>query len=491
MALDPKDSKALAALALHRFGLGPRAGSVAAIASDPRGALLAELDRPNAGRVAAADLMDSGTALRSAVTFQQARRQMRREANGQNDPQQKNARQNGAQQKNAQPGNPQQKNAKGNGAGRLRPSVGVAPQEIYLAEAKARLDTALAAETGLTERLVWFWSNHFCVSADKGQVRPIAGAFEREAIRGHVLGRFGDMLLAVESHPAMLIYLDNARSIGPNSPAGRNRRRGLNENLAREILELHTLGVRSVYSQDDVTSFAKVITGWTVVPARRDPELGGTFNFNPRMHEAGPKTVIGKVYDAAGVEQGRRVLADLARHPATAKHIAQKFARHFVSDEPAPALVDRLTRRFLDTGGDLKELAKTLIKSDEAWDPSRTRIKRPAEWIVGSLRALGASPPDIRRLVQAQNLLGEPLWRPPAPNGFVDDNATWLDGLSQRLDLANQFARRNAGEADPMAVFEQTVAPLASEETRRTIARAESRPQALALLFMSPEFQRR
>jgi uncharacterized protein (DUF1800 family) len=306
-----------------------------------------------------------------------------------------------------------------------------------------------------------------------------------------VLGRFGDMLLAVESHPAMLMYLDNARSIGPNSPAGRNRRRGLNENLAREILELHTLGVRSVYSQDDVTSFAKVITGWTVVPARQDPELGGTFNFNPRMHETGPQSVIGKRYDAAGVEQGRRVLADLARHPATAKHIAQKFARHFVSDAPPPALVDRLTRRFLDTGGDLKELAKALIRSDEAWDASRTRFKRPAEWIVGSLRALGASPPDVRPLVQAQNLLGEPLWRPPAPNGFADDNATWLDGVSQRLDLANQFARRNAGEADPMAVFEQTVAPFASDETRRTITRAESRPQALALLLMSPEFQRR
>ena len=156
---------------------------------------------------------------------------------------------------------------------RPRPTVGIAPQEIYITEAKARLDTALAADTGFAERLVWFWSNHFCVSADKGQVRPIAGAFEREAIRGHVLGRFGDMLLAVESHPAMLMYLDNARSIGPNSPAGRNRRRGLNENLAREILELHTLGVRSVYTQDDVTSFAKVITGWTVVPARQDPEL--------------------------------------------------------------------------------------------------------------------------------------------------------------------------------------------------------------------------
>ena len=468
MALDPK---AQAALALHRFGLGPRAGSVAAMVSDPRGALIAELDRPNVGRIAGPDLMTSGAAARAAVAFREAQRQMRREAGGQN---------------NAQP-----KNAEAKGAPQQRPSVGVAPQELYLAEAKARLDTALAADIGFVERLTWFWSNHFCVSADKAQVRPIAGAFEREAIQANVLGHFGDMLLAVESHPAMLIYLDNARSIGPNSRAGQNRRRGLNENLAREILELHTLGVRSVYSQDDVTNFAKVITGWSIVPPRQDPARGGEFTFNPRMHEPGPQTVIGKRYDAAGVEQGRRVLADLAGHPATAKHIAQKFARHFIADEPAPALVERLSKRFLETDGDLKEFAKALVASDEAWDAPRTRIKRPAEWIVASLRAIGAKPADVRPVVQAQNLLGEPLWRPPAPNGFADDNATWLDGLSQRLDLANQMARRNAGDADPMAVFEATLAPIASEDTRRTIARAESRPQALALLLMSPEFQRR
>ena len=483
MALDPK---AQATLALHRFGLGPRAGSVTAIASDPRGALIAELDRTGAGQIAASDLMGSGAAARAAAEFREAQREMRREAGGQKKAAPKNAQPEDAQQKNAQPKN----NADANPKGRPRPSVGVAPQENYLREAKARLDAALAAELGFAERLVWFWSNHFCISADKALVRPIAGAFEREAIRAHVLGRFGDMLLAVESHPAMLVYLDNARSIGPNSRAGQNRRRGLNENLAREILELHTLGVRSVYSQDDVTNFAKVITGWSIVPPRQDPERGGVFNFNPRMHEPGPQTVIGKRYAETGVEQGRQVLADLARHPATANHIAKKFARHFIADEPAPALVERLTKRFLDTGGDLKEFAKALIASDDAWEAPRTRIKRPGEWIAGALRALGANPPDVRPLVQAQNLLGEPLWRPPAPNGFADDNATWLDGLSQRLDLANQFARRNAG-VDPMAVFGETVAPIASEETRRAIARAESRPQALALLLMSPEFQRR
>jgi uncharacterized protein (DUF1800 family) len=474
------DSKAEAALALHRFGLGPRAGSIAAIASDPRGALIAELDRPNAGRIVDAHLMSSGAAARAAFAFRQAQREQRRTAS-------KTAPKGSASSMDPGAAMPPQP---GRGPA-ARPAVVAVPQQIYLAEAKARLNAALAAEIGFVERLAWFWSNHFCVSADKTGVRPMAGAFEREAIRAHVLGRFGDMLQAVETHPAMLIYLDNARSIGPNSQAGRNRGRGLNENLAREILELHTLGVRTVYTQDDVTSFAKVITGWSMIPMRRDPVRGGEFTFNPRMHEPGTQTVVGKAYADAGFDQGRRVLADLARHPETAKHVAQKLARHFVADDPALSLIDKIAKRFRDTDGNLKEVAKALIAAPEAWRAGRGKLKRPAEWIVAALRATGVSPPDVRPVVQAQNLLGEPLWRPPAPNGFADNDATWLDGLSQRLDVANQVARRIASGADPTAVFEETLAPIASAETRRTIARAESRPQALALLLMSPEFQRR
>lgn len=475
------DSKAEAALALHRFGLGPRAGAIAAIASDPRGALVAELDRPGAGRIDAADLMSSGSAARAAFAFQQERRA---------------AAKSGPKGAKAAPGAAPESDGKPAAAASTAPPnasvpAGVAPQQIYLDEAKARLAAALAAEVGFAERLAWFWSNHFCVSADKGGVRPIAGAFEREAIRAHVLGRFIDMLRAVEAHPAMLLYLDNARSIGPGSQAGKNRGRGLNENLAREILELHTLGVRTVYTQDDVTSFAKVVTGWTVIPPGQDAARGGEFTFNPRMHEPGTQTVIGKAYADAGFDQGRRVLADLARHPATATHLARKLARHFVADDPALTLVEQLTKRFLDTEGDLKEVAKALVTAPEAWAAPRSKLKRPTEWIVGVLRATGASPSDVRPVMQAQNLLGEPLWRPPAPNGFADDDATWLDGLSQRLDVANQVALRSAADTDPTAVFEETLAPIASVETRRTIARAESRSQALALLVMAPEFQRR
>jgi uncharacterized protein (DUF1800 family) len=477
MALDPK---AQAALALHRFGVGPRAGSIAAIASDPRGALLAELDRPGAGRISDADLLTSGVAARVAFAYQQAQRAARQA------------------ERAAQPatalgsgGAPEMKDETPP-ASAPRPNPGPSvPQQIYLAEAKARIHAALAADIGFVERLVWFWSNHFCVSADKGNVRQICGAYEREVIRANVLGRFGDMLLAAESHPAMLIYLDNARSIGPDSMAGLRQKRGLNENLAREILELHTLGVRTVYTQDDVTRFANVITGWTVVPFRQDALRGGEFDFNPRMHQPGAQTVIGKSYSDGGLEQGRAVLATLARHPATARHVATKLARHFVADEPPPALVDRLAKRFLATQGDLKEVGKALVAAPESWEAPRAKLKRPGEWVVAALRAVGVTPAEIGPVMQAHNLLGEPLWRPSAPKGFADESAPWLDGLAQRLDIANQFARRLGADADPREVFEEALAPLASDETRQAITRAESRPQALALLFMAPEFQRR
>jgi uncharacterized protein (DUF1800 family) len=209
------------------------------------------------------------------------------------------------------------------------------------------------------------------------------------------------------------------------------------------------------------------------------------------MHQPGPQTVVGKTYAEDGVEQGRAVLAALARHPATAKHIASKLARHFVADDPPPALVERLAKRFRDTQGDLKEVSKALVSAPEAWDASRSKLKRPGEWIISALRAAAVQPGDIGPVMQALNLLGEPLWRPSAPKGFADESAPWLDGLAERLDIANQLARRVGGAIDPRETFEETLAPLASTETRQAITRAESRPQALALLFMAPEFQRR
>ena len=362
-------------------------------------------------------------------------------------------------------------------------------RSIYLEEAKLRTEAALNADIGLTERLVWFWSNHFCISADK--IRSMAGAYEREAIRPHVLGRFADMLLAVEGHPAMLFYLDNTISMGPNSVAGINRSRGLNENLARETLELHTLGVRSGYTQDDVISFANVLTGWTLVPPADNPEHGGEFTFNPRLHEPGAKTVMGKVYEDEGVEQGRAVLRNLAVHPATATHVATKLARHFIADTPPPALVEKLAKVFLETGGDLKEVAKAMVSSPESWTEPPTKLKRPCEWGVGMVRATGIAQVDPKRFTDGQALLGEPLWRPSSPKGYADDEATWIDGMGRRLDIANNFAERVAGKVDPQDVIENVLGSCVSAEVKQAVGSAESRQQALALLFMSAEFQRR
>ena len=362
------------------------------------------------------------------------------------------------------------------------------PRQLILNEARARIDAAVGSDIGFTERLVWFWSNHFCISADK--VISMLGPYEREAIRPNVLGHFGDMLLAVESHPGMLIYLDNVQSIGPNSIAGINRDKGLNENLAREILELHTLGVRTGYTQDDVTSFAKVITGWTWTGVAADPEHGGEFVFNKRMHEPGEQTVVGKHYPDTGVEQGRAVLRDLARQPATATHLAYKLARYFVADEPPQPLVEKLAASYRDTDGDLKEMAKTLIAAPEAWEPQRTKLKPPSEWVVSTLRLTGAKP-AIPRVLQAQASLGEPLWRPPAPNGFPDQASAWIDGLSRRLDIASEFSSRIADNLEPEELLEAGLGTLASMQTRQTIARAESRAQALTMLLMAPEFLRR
>jgi uncharacterized protein (DUF1800 family) len=319
----------------------------------------------------------------------------------------------------------------------------------------------------------------------------MAGGYEREAIRPHVLGRFADMLVAAESHPAMLAFLDNARSVGPKSVAGLIVKVGLNENLAREALELHTLGVRTGYTQDDVISFAKVLTGWTILPTATNPEHGAEFVFNPRLHEPGPQVVMGKTYGQSGVAQGRAVFADLARHPATAEHIGRKLARHFIADDPPEALARRLAQCFQDTDGDLKQMAKTLIEAPEMWEGPLHKLKRPNEWLHAMRRATNDRGGDIVRSLGARAMMGEPLWRPPAPQGFVDMQGPWVDGLAQRLDVAERVAERNAASLDPQELLETALGPLASADTRRAVTRAESRQQAITLALMAPEFHRR
>ncbi len=368
-----------------------------------------------------------------------------------------------------------------------------AVREVFQAETLARLEAAKVPLAGFNERLVLFWSNHFCISARKGGgVRILAGAYEREVIRPHALGRFEDMLLSAEKHPAMLLYLDNQQSIGPNSRGGQRQQKGLNENLAREIMELHTLGVDGGYTQEDVTSLARILTGWRF--ARNDNQFGdeGSFVFNPNLHEPGDHKLLNAVYREDGMRQGEDALRALARHPSTARHIARKLATHFVSDNPSPALTGRLEAAFRNTGGDLAAVSRALIEAPEAWADEPAKLRTPYEFVAASVRASSA-PLQAPQINGALNGMGQPLWSPPGPNGFPDETAAWLspEGLKARLDFAARFAQFWPGDAKPSDVLEDIAGPIASDHTRTAIARAESRAQGFALLLMSPEFQRR
>jgi uncharacterized protein (DUF1800 family) len=494
-------------IAFNRFGLGPRPGDFTRT-SDPRAAILAELDAPqNADDPA----LRRTPLLLQTVYEDQDRKKLERDR--------------AAQAALARLGMPAPNvaalietpsaaatiaAAPAMAASAMTPAPGatlapataapvMAPQPppeqlFFRAEAAARLARACAAPVGFFERLVAFWSNHFCISVAKSNIgRACAGAFEREAIRPYVTGRFADMLRAVEQHPGMLNFLDNAQSIGPDSKAGQNRKRGLNENLAREILELHTMGVGSGYSQADVTQLAQVLTGWTI--AGRDGKLGepGAFAFNANAHEPGTATLLGRVYAQEGVAQGEAALADIARQSATAIHIARKFARHFVADDPDPALVARLAKVFRDSDGDLGALARALVKDEAAWSAPATKIRNPWEIVVAAQRAFDRPTGDAGSALNAMNLLGMPLWQPGGPNGFPDDTAAWAspEGMKMRLELAAQFARQTKETPAPAALVDDILGPTVSPQTREAVTRAESREQAFALLIMSPEFQRR
>jgi uncharacterized protein (DUF1800 family) len=485
MAADPR----LSLTALNRFGLGAAPGDLARVAADPRGYVLAQVNpaavRPLDDTPGFAPLKDSGQNLVEARKFDKERKAMKvAEAAAAAAP--SFTMRDGASDRMMQPsmqGGPMGQPAK-------KPD---APETVnFRAETAARFGRLISTENGLVERLTLFWSNHFAISGAKGPgLRMLVGSYEREAIRPYVLGRFGDMLKAVEQHPAMLYYLDNHQSIGPTSKGGQNGKHGLNENLAREILELHTLGVDGGYSQADVTSLARIITGWTVTSPDEDLMHGGRFTFAPARHEPGAHTVLGKTYVEDAHRQGEAVLADLAAHPATARRIAAKLATHFVADQPPKMLIDRLAKTFLDTKGDLAAVTRVLVSAPEAWTAPATKLRTPQEFVVAAYRALGKTP-DPGAILGVLGVLGQPLWQPVGPNGFSDQSAEWAspEGISARLDAAAQWGRQNA-KLDPQALLDSAIGPAASPETRQAVARAESRAQAVALLFMSPEFQRR
>lgn len=372
--------------------------------------------------------------------------------------------------------------------------------------ARARLGAT--TPDGFAERWALFWSNALTVSAVKFQSAVFIGQYEREAIRPHVFGAFADLLVAAEQHPAMLLYLDQAQSIGPNSPAGQRRSAGLNENLAREILELHTVGADGGYTQADVTEFARALTGWSLEGqgarqprrpnARRaaflaDQPGADGFAFRPILHEPGERTVMGRKHGPAGEAQGEAILRDLATRPQTAKRLAHRIAAHFVADDPPPPLVAALETAWLSSNGRLDVVARALISAPEAWAPAPAKVKTPYEFIVSTHRALGTAPQRPQGLQPPLVAMGQPAFSAPSPEGWPDTAADWAgpDALVKRLEWASTVADAARGQNEPVQIAEAALGPRLSDRTRTAVSRAESRPEALTLFLMSPEFQRR
>lgn len=463
------DSATQAAIATSRYGFGARAGELATAGHDPRGWLLAQLRTPyRAPREL--DTLASGREILATFLAARATRAAQRD--------------------------------------RLKQAAeGVRAHLLphYLAQATARTRIAITSDGSFRERLVHFWSNHFAVSIDKPICLGTAGSLENEAIRPRIDGRFVDLLLSVERHPAMITYLDNQHSTGPNSELGarvapRSRgpaqgRHGLNENLAREILELHTLGVGSGYTQADVTSFAAVISGWSIGGGEGRFADGepGAFIFRPALHEPGSKTVFGRHYADAGIAQGQAVLNDLAAHPATARHLATKLARHFVADEPPAVLIDRLARAYGSSDGHLPTVYDALVSWDGAWQREPQKFKQPQEFVYSALRALEVTAHEPKALLAPFEVLGQRHWSPGSPAGWPDRQADWdgADALMKRVEWSVALADRLGDAHSAIAAADLALGPLASAHTRRSIDNAASGSQGLALLLMSPEFQRR
>ncbi|MDX1974544.1 MAG: DUF1800 domain-containing protein [Rickettsiales bacterium] len=437
-------------LAFHasaRFGLGAKPGELATIGSDPRGWLMQQLRSPVIPREVqkregGADLMAQAVEGLRAAKLDKAENKIR------------------------------------------------AARDIYIKETGARVIAQVRSEQPFIERMVLFWSNHFTVSVQKPIIGGIVNQYEVEAIRPHIGGYFKDMLLAVCRHPAMLFYLDNVQSFGANSRAGTRRGKGLNENLAREILELHTLGVGSGYTQNDVIALAKIITGWTLDRSVMGVKIA--FKFQELAHEPGAKTLLGKNFAESGEQEGIDALTMLAAHPATAKHIATKLARHFIADTPSAGSIAAIERVFLQTDGHIPSVMQSIIAMDDAWNAPLTKLKNPYEFVISALRLTGVEPTPIQAVIGLE-ALNFRAFNAPSPAGFDDVAEAWAspDALMKRIEWGHKLAQRLPAGTSPMQLAELAMKNALSAGTTQAIERAASGTDGIGLLLASPEFQRR
>lgn len=479
--MTPPDRDLKAAIAATRFGLGARPGEIAEAARDPQGWLKAQIRREGAD-LPRADGETAAQRIADLRDFREQRQMMKQEA------------------------------ATGDAGDPARDPVRMAQKLLREDTAEdflARVQLGATTAAPFRERWALFFANHFTVAANKLQTATVVGPYEAEAIRPHVFGRFEDLLVAAETHPAMMLYLDQAQSVGPNSPLaqrvatlgrrgavadrpGLARTPGLNENLAREILELHTVGVDGGYSQTDVTEFARAMTGLSI-GRFNGREAPGAVVFRIAAHEPGERTVMGVRYRAGGKEQAAAILSDLAAKPQTARFVCTKIARHFVADEPPPALVARLETAWKRSGGDLGEVAQALIAAPEAWAPQPAKFKTPYDFVISSWRAADAAPQAFPQVGPILTSLGQKPFAPGSPKGWPEEAAAWAapDAIVKRMQFAQRFAAQAVQGRDPKALAAEALGARLTPATATAIARAESRPEGFALLLMSPEFQRR
>ena len=385
------------------------------------------------------------------------------------------------------------------------------PAEVMSTEFIARYAKCIEPEVGFAERLVHFWSNHFSINGAKdSRVMPTVGHFERSVIRPHVLGKFADLLKAVYQHPAMICYLDNQFSTGENSTIGKSawgkaNKLSHNENLGREILELHTLGAYGGYTQADVVSLSKVLTGWSIYNDIKKLETYGQFRFDPGRHEPGPQTVLGVTYSQPDMTQGLAVFDALAAHPATAQHIAFKLIQHFITDEPPVAAVQKLARVFQRTGGDLWAVARALLLVDGAWTLPMTRLVQPLHWQMSMVRGLGFSKNSVMQKARGFHSivgqLSQPTWGRITPDGSPDDDYYWRNPgfVFARKDFAFGMVQNALGVdkmvIDPEARAAELLPGVCSAALTSTMAEMKTKKiyagSRLVVLFSSPEYMLR